>query len=71
MAKIDTKTAAHPSTALVLMFTGFGALFIVIGVIALVTTDPTSWVGVGLALFVGVYSFVMAQVIKRRRARRQ
>lgn len=69
MAKIDTKTATPPSTALVMMLTGFGALFIVIGVVALVATNPTNWVGVSLALFVGVYSFVMAQVLKRCRAR--
>lgn len=71
MAKIDTKTATAPKTALVMMLTAFGALFVVIGVVALVTTNPTNWVGVGLAFFVGVYSFVMAQIIKRRRARQQ
>ncbi len=69
MTQVDTKTPTPPSTALVLLLTGMGALFIVIGVIALVATNPVNWVGVGLAWFVGLYSFVMAQVIKRRRQR--
>ena len=71
MAKIDTKTATPPSTALVLILTGMGSLFFVIGVVALVATNPTNWVGAGLAWFVGVYSFIMAQVLKRRRQRQQ
>lgn len=71
MAKIDTKTATPPATALILLLTGMGAIFIVIGVVALVATNPINWFGVGLAWFVGIYSFVMAQVIKRRRLRNQ
>lgn len=71
MAKIDTKTATPPSIALVMMLTGMGALFVVIGVITLVATDPVNWMGVGLAWFVGLYSFVMAQFIKRRRRKDQ
>lgn len=71
MAKIDTKTPTPPSTALVLLLTGFGSLFVVIGIITLVATDPINWVGVGLAWFVGLYSFVMVQVFKRRRERQR
>lgn len=66
MTQQDTKTPTPPSTALVLLLTMLGALFVVIAVIAMVATDPTNWVGVGLAVFVGVYSFVMAQLLKRR-----
>lgn len=66
MSQQDTKTPTAPSTAIVLLLTGIGALFVVVGVIALVATNPVNWVGVGLALFVGVYSVIMAQVIKRR-----
>lgn len=71
MAKIDTKTPTPPSTALVLLLTGLGSLFIIVGIITLVGTNPTNWVGVGLAWFVGLYSFVMVQLMKRRRQRQR
>lgn len=65
MRQEDTKTPTPPSTALVLLLTILGALFVVVAVITTVATNPTNWVGVGLAVFVGVYSFVMAQILKR------
>ncbi|TQL65493.1 hypothetical protein, partial [Enteractinococcus coprophilus] len=65
------KNPTLPSTALVLLLTGFGSLFIIVGIITLVATDPTNWVGVGLSWFVGLYSFVMAQIFKQRRQRQQ
>ncbi|HEY4535303.1 MAG TPA: hypothetical protein VIG71_04945 [Enteractinococcus sp.] len=69
MAPLDTKTPTPPATALVLMLTGTGALFMVVGVIALVATNPVNWLGVGLAWFVGVYAIILAQLVKRRRQR--
>lgn len=65
MRQEDTKTPTPPSTALVLLLTMLGALFVVVAVITTVATNPTNWVGVGLTVFVGVYSFVMAQILKR------
>lgn len=66
MTQQDTKTPTTPSTAIVLLLTGLGALFVVIGVLALVATTPVNWFGVCISLFVGLYSFMMAQVMKRR-----
>lgn len=67
MTQQDTKTATPPATALVFVLTGVGALFVVVAVITMVATSPVNWMGVGLALFVALYSFVMAQIMKRRR----
>lgn len=69
MTQQDTKTPTTLSTAIVLLLTGIGALFIVIGVLALVATSPVNWFGVSISLFVGIYSFMMAQFMKRRQRR--
>lgn len=59
----DSLTAATPRTSLVLVLTGLGGLLFVVGVIALVASDPVNWFGVGLAWFAGVYSLLMARFV--------
>ncbi len=63
----DSLSAATPRTSLVLILTGMGALLVVVGVIALIATDPVNWFGVGLAWFAGVYSMLMARLVRNRR----
>lgn len=63
----DSLSATTPRTSLVLVLTGMGALLIVVGVIALIATDPVNWFGVGLAWFAGVYSMVLARLVRNRR----
>ncbi|WP_343956712.1 MULTISPECIES: hypothetical protein [Yaniella] len=56
---------------MVIIMTGFGALLIVIGAIAVLAMDPVSWFGVGIAWLAGVYSIVMARVIRRRASKQR
>lgn len=63
----DSLTAATPRTSLVLILTGLGSLLVVVAVIALVATNPVNWFGVGLALFAGAYSMLLARLVRKRR----
>lgn len=66
-SQTDSLTAATPRTSLVLILTGMGALLVVVGVIALVASDPVNWFGVGLAWFAGLYSMLLARLVRNRR----
>lgn len=66
MAQHDTKPTTSPSTALFIMLNVLGFLLLIIGLIAVVAMNPPHWLGVGITWFAGVYSLVMAQMVKRR-----
>ena len=71
MSSHDSLTAATPRTSLVLILTGMGAVLVVVGVIALVASDPINWFGVGLAWFAGLYSLFMARLVRKRSLERR
>lgn len=48
------------------MLNVLGFLLLIIGLIAVVAMNPPHWLGVGITWFAGVYSLVMAQMVKRR-----
>jgi membrane protein implicated in regulation of membrane protease activity len=52
---------------LVLILTGLAGLLFVVGVIALIASDPINWFGVGVAWFAGIYSLVLARFVGRRK----
>jgi len=66
MSSRDSLSATPPRTSLVLILTGLGGLLMVIGVIALIATDPGNWFGIGLAWFAGLYSLFMARLVRNR-----
>ena len=66
MSSRDSLSAPPPRTSLVLILTGLGGLLMVIGVIALIATDPVNWFGIGLAWFAGLYSLFMARLVRNR-----
>lgn len=70
MTQHDTKPSAPPASALVLLMTILGAVLVIVALVAVLATDPVNWFGIGLAVLAGVYSLVLAQVVKRRAARR-
>lgn|GEM_PF-2795161 len=63
MSSQDLQSGTTPRMSLVLILTGLGGLLFVVGVIALIASDPVNWFGVGLAWFAGAYSLVMARVV--------
>lgn len=71
MSSNDSLRAATPRASLVLILTGMGALLIVVGVIALIASNPINWFGVGLAWFAGIYSFLMARLVRKRALERR
>lgn len=48
------------------MLNVLGFLLLIIGLIAVVAMNPPHWLGVGITWFAGVYSLVMAHMVKRR-----
>ncbi|WP_022871394.1 hypothetical protein [Yaniella halotolerans] len=71
MAQHDTKSSTSPSTALFLLLNALGFLLLIIGLIATVAMTPPHWLGIGITWFAGLYSLVMAQMVKRRPLRRR
>lgn len=67
MGAQDSLSETSPRVSLVLILTGLGALLVVVGVIAVVATDPVNWFGVGLAWFAGIYGLVMARLVGKRK----
>lgn len=70
MAQHDTKPATSPSTAVFLLLNGLGFSLIIIGLIAVVAMQPINWLGIGIVWFAGIYSVVMARIIRRRHVNR-
>lgn len=70
MAQHDTKPTTAPSTAVFIMLNALGFFMLIVGLIAIVAMNPPHWVGIGITWFAGVYSLVMAQLVKRRSVRR-
>ncbi len=65
MTQHDTKPTTSPSTALFIMLNALGFLLLIIGLIAIVAMNPPHWIGIGITWFAGVYSLVMARMVKR------
>lgn len=64
MTQHDTKATTSPSTALFIMLNALGYLLLIIGLIAFVAMNPPHWLGIGITWFAGVYSLMMARMVK-------